>query len=78
MAPKKTVSLIRVADKAVLVGITENNMAVLTELGPEQTAALVASRPEPEPDEGFSNVLKAASEKLRLVGLKRKQTALES
>jgi len=78
VAPKKTVSLIRVADKAVLVGITESNMSVLTELDPEQTAALAASRPEPEPDDGFSNVLKAASDKLRLVGLKRKQTALES
>ncbi|MBU8934919.1 MAG: flagellar biosynthetic protein FliO [candidate division Zixibacteria bacterium] len=66
VAPKKTVSLIRVAGKSVLVGITETGMSVLTELSPEETAAIldpVEDLSSPQPD--FANTLGNAWNRLR-------------
>jgi flagellar protein FliO/FliZ len=78
VAPKKTISLVRVADKAVLVGVTDNGIAMLTELTAEQTKEIVAAQATPAADDGFSKALAAATGKLREFGLKRKQTALEA
>ena len=66
VAPKKTVSLIRVADKAVLVGITETGMSVLTELSPDETAVVlepVEDVSSPQPD--FADSLGNAWSRLR-------------
>lgn len=67
VAPKKMVSLIRVADKSVLVGITESGMSLLTELSPEETAAaypVSADEPvSPAPD--FAGTLSTAFNRLR-------------
>ena len=78
VAPKKTISLVRVADKAVLVGVTDAGIAMLTELTPEQTSEIVAAQAKPATDEGFSKALAAATGKLREFGLKRKQAVLEA
>ncbi len=78
VAPKKTISLVRVADKAVLVGVTDNGITMLTELSPEKTAEITAAQAAPAADDGFSRALAAATGKLRELGLKRKQTALEA
>jgi flagellar protein FliO/FliZ len=79
VAPKKSVSLLRVGDKAVLVGMTDSNMNMLTELTPEETSrALAAIESEPQP-ENFGRTLKAAMGKLRLMSAKRADsTALET
>lgn len=45
VAPKKIVSLIRVADKSVLIGVTDNQITVLTELDAVQTAEILV-RPD--------------------------------
>lgn len=78
IAPKKTISLVRVADKSVLVGVTENGMSLLTELSAEQTAEIIASRETAQSDDQFQQALKTASTKLRSFTLKRKRAALES
>ncbi len=67
VAPKKTISLIRVADKSVLVGITESGMSLLTELSPEETAAACPSMIEEpaSPDSDFANSLSTAFNRLR-------------
>jgi len=78
VAPKKTISLIRVGEKAVLVGVTDSGMTMLTELSPEQTTEILAAQTQPVAEEGFSKALAAATGKLREFGLKRKQTVLEA
>ena len=67
VAPKKTVSLIRVADKSVLVGITDTGMSLLTELSPEETAVLCPAivEEEPSPESDFANTLGNAFNRLR-------------
>ena len=79
VAPKKSVSLLRVADKAVLVGTSENQISVLTELDADQTREVLAAI-EPEAEvESFGNVFKIATDKLKEIGFRRaKKTALET
>lgn len=77
IAPKKMISLVRVADKAVLVGITESGISMLTELSPEKTAEIIAALQVGEKD-GFQKALSAASGRLREFSLKKKQAALEA
>jgi len=70
--PKKSLSLVRVADKAVLIGVTDNQISVLTELDPEKTQALAAACAHA--DRGnFSGFLKAASDKWKGLGGKGNQ-----
>jgi len=78
VAPKKTVSLIRVADKAVLIGVTESGISLLTELTPEETAEIVQAQQPTASESGFGTLLATASGKLREIGLRRKQTAVEA
>jgi len=78
LAPKKSVSLVRVADKAVLIGMTESNMSMLTELDPDQTAEIVEASEETQQSEGFDQLFGRAVGKLTdRIGLKRKKPALE-
>ena len=79
LAPKKSVSLVRVADKAVLVGMSESHITILTELDKEQTREILTSlNVEPEP-ESFSRIFKTATHKIKEFGLKRTgKTALET
>jgi len=65
VAPRKTVSLVRVADRAVLIGITEQQISVLTELSVEQTAALQSVQTENPSPNGFSDILATATRKVK-------------
>ncbi|MEA3297449.1 MAG: flagellar biosynthetic protein FliO [candidate division Zixibacteria bacterium] len=78
VAPKKTVSLIRVKDKSVLVGVTDNQITVLTELDVHQTASILESRSERMEKDTFGELLRAASNKIKKIGLTRKRAALEA
>lgn len=78
VAPKKTVSLIRVADKSVLVGVTDSTLSVLTELSPEETVKVLERRQDAEAGDSFQKAFQTATGKLREFGLKRKETALEA
>ncbi|UCE25060.1 MAG: flagellar biosynthetic protein FliO [Candidatus Zixiibacteriota bacterium] len=79
VAPKKSVSLLRVADKAVLVGMSENHITVLTELDAAQTREVLAAIEPERETESFRNVLKTATDKIKEFGFKRsKKTALET
>ncbi len=79
VAPKKSVTLLRVAEKAVLVGMSENQITVLTELDAEQTREVLASiKPDPDP-ENFGSMLKMATDKIKEFSLRKtKKTALEA
>ncbi len=80
IAPKKTVTLLRVGEKSVLVGVSENQMSVLTELDREETSEILSQcRVEQEEPATFKSVLTTASGKIRELGLKRhKNAALEA
>ncbi len=67
LAPKKTVALLRVADKAIVVGITEGQMSVLTELDSDQTALALADQPNPDSEagKGFDRMFTTAANRLR-------------
>lgn len=78
VAPKKMISLVRVADKAILLGVTETGISMLTELTPEKTAEILAASQAAEETDGFQKALQAAGGTLRAFGLKKKQAALEA
>lgn len=65
LGPKKTVSLIRVADKAVLVGSTESQISILTELSESSTEQIMESLSAPQQEEAFTTFLKTASQKVK-------------
>jgi flagellar biosynthetic protein FliO len=75
VGPKKTVSLIRVADKSVLVGTTDSQISVLSELNEEQTKKILNSMVTEEKKENFINLFQTASDKLKELSLKRKTKA---
>jgi flagellar biosynthetic protein FliO len=67
LAPKRSLALVRVADKAVLIGMGETGMTMLTELDPDQTA--VALSPPSEETigapQGFGGMVQKAMTSLR-------------
>ena len=79
IAPKKTVSLIRVADKAVLVGISESGISTLTEFDPDDTAAIMTKvNIEGKEIDNFKKVYESETRKIKSFGLKKNRTALET
>jgi flagellar protein FliO/FliZ len=71
--PKKSLSLVRIADKSVLLGVTENQISVLTELDPERTLAAIQQTSQQQSEDGFMTMLKSASDKFRGQGTKQTQ-----
>jgi flagellar biosynthetic protein FliO len=79
VAPKKSVTLLRVAEKSVLVGMSENQITVLTELDSDQTREVLASIKREPATESFGNVFKTATDKIKELGLRKtRKTALEA
>lgn len=66
ISPKKTVSLIRVADRSVLIGVAEGQISPLAELDATETAAILQREEvHHEGKEGFSTMFESALNKLR-------------
>jgi len=78
VAPKRTVSLVRVADKSVLIGVTDSRISVLTELDARQTAQIMAVQTNRKESDSFKKLLTAASDRVRRIGLGRSRAALEA
>lgn len=77
LGPKKTVSLVRVAGKSVLIGSTDNQISMLTELSEDETAAAL-SEPTAEPaEDAFKDLLAVASKKVKSFAMGRRRAALE-
>lgn len=72
VGPKKTVSLVRVADRAVLIGVTDNQISVLTELSEPETARLLAEQSQPS-QEAFGTMLGAAFGHVKKLGERGKE-----
>ncbi|MBN1211357.1 MAG: flagellar biosynthetic protein FliO [candidate division Zixibacteria bacterium] len=77
VGPKKTVSLVRVADRSVLIGVTDNQISILTELNAEETSAITDATDENE-SEGFNRLLKTACDRVKKLHLKRNRAVLEN
>lgn len=78
VAPKKTISLVKVMDKSVLVGVTENGISMLTELDSEQTEKVLAFQESPEEDIDFKKSFRTAWDKVLKVSSTKKETALNT
>ncbi len=65
IAQKKSVALIRVADRSVLVGVTEGTITPLTELDKDETAQMMRDLTTENRPVGFKNMLSEARDKFR-------------
>lgn len=66
VGPKKTVSLVRVADRAVLIGVTDHQISILTELSEAETARLLVEQ-QPSSEENFSTMLTSAFDRVKRI-----------
>lgn len=64
VAQKKSVSLIRFADRAVLIGVADSGINVLAELDKAQTLKILAECAVEKPAAGFAGIMKDARERL--------------
>lgn len=78
VAPKRTISLVRVGERSVLIGVTDQNISVLSELDKDETAELLKSEPTELTQPGFASVLNSATKKIKEFGLKRNRAVLEA
>ncbi|UCD17095.1 MAG: flagellar biosynthetic protein FliO, partial [Candidatus Zixiibacteriota bacterium] len=65
IAQKRSVSLIRFHDRAVLVGVGDSGIQPLAELTVEETARIIAEQTEGKPASGFISALGDARNKLK-------------
>jgi len=69
IAQKKSVSLIRFAERAVLVGVTDNSMTPLAELSSDETAKVISEIQNERTGAGFKGMLNSAREKYKTLNL---------
>ncbi len=78
VGPKKSISLVRVAGRSVLVGVTEQQISMLTELSAEETDSVLAEQPNTEIGDNFSKILSSAAGRLKDIRPLRRQPAVEA
>jgi len=78
VAPKKTVSLIRVGERTVLIGVTETGVNMLTEFDEVNSASFIMPVEASETPQQFAGLLKTASEKIKEFRATKKSPALEN
>lgn len=65
LAPRRSVSLVKIANRSILIGVTENQLSLLSELSEEETAEIeLQTESASEPDK-FGRFLKSAIEKIK-------------
>ncbi len=77
VGPKKMLSLVRVGKKAVLVGVTDQQISLLTELDADETAVLLTPKPQGKPSESFGHLFKRTTDKLRDMQAKKEPAVVE-
>ena len=80
VGPHKTVSLVRVGGRSVLVGVTDQNISLLTELTPQETEELTVDTSEQPGTYGalnFSGILDTARDKVRQIAARKSSTATQ-
>jgi flagellar protein FliO/FliZ len=74
----KAISLVRVGQRSVLVGVTDNQITTLTELDVEETEEILGTSTQPAKTERFSGALSGAVDRFKTLGLRKKQAVLET
>jgi len=74
IAQKKSVSLIRFTDRAVLVGVTDNSMTPLAELSSDETMKLLSEIQRDQGGGSFKGILTTAREKYMSINFGGKKT----
>lgn len=64
---RKSIALVRVADRAVLIGVTEQHISMLTELDHASAAGALEAAPATQPD-AFGAMLKSVAGKVKGLG----------
>jgi len=72
------VSLIRVADRSVLVGVAEGQISPLAELDASETAAILNREVHHETKDSFSTMFDSALNKIRQKALKPQAQAIRA
>ncbi|MCX6828814.1 MAG: flagellar biosynthetic protein FliO [candidate division Zixibacteria bacterium] len=75
VAQKKSVSLVRFSDRAVLIGITESGITPLAELDGDETARVLSAANAEKSSAGFRNVLSEAKERFKVFSFGRSQNS---
>ncbi len=81
VAPKKTISLVRIGNKSVLVGVTEQNISMLTELTTDETDEILSVEQVESTQihqNSFKEFLSVASNKVKEFSHKGKPLAVKS
>ena len=71
IAQKKSISLVRFADRAVLVGVGDTGINVLAELNTDETARILASYAVEKPISGFKGILKDARKSFTSLNMRK-------
>jgi flagellar protein FliO/FliZ len=74
IAQKKSVSVLRFHDRAILVGICDGSIQRLAELGPAESAAIISDFASPNPSGKFAGVLSEARTRLKSWNMNRMLT----
>ena len=77
VGPKKMVSLVRVGKKAILIGVTDQQISMLTELDPDETTAILAQTSRPKVAESFGQLFKKTTDKFRETRAKKEHVIVE-
>lgn len=78
IAPRKSVTLLRIGEKSILVGTTEGSMSLLCEQDEIETDKLLVETVSETPTLGFGEMLNTAVAKVKEVVQKSKKTAVLS
>jgi flagellar biosynthetic protein FliO len=69
--PKKSLSLVRVADRSVLIGVTDSQITVLTEIDSDQTSELLTAAQKRPQEDAFGMLLKSASDRFKGLSMRK-------
>jgi len=78
IGPHKTISLVKIGSRSVLVGVTDTQISTLTELDEAETAEILAGTAQPAAPDAFAGLLKHATARLRQMGVRKDHAALET
>ncbi len=78
VGPKKTVSLVRVGKRAVLVGVTDQQITKLTDVDEREVTELLSAAPAAKSGETFAQMFKRTTDKFRQMQTSKEQTVVEA
>ena len=78
IAPRKSITLLRIGEKSVLVGTTENNMSLLSEQDELETSKLLVETEPQVATVNFGEMLSSAVSKVKEVAQKSRKPAVLS